>query len=75
MPSVADFARARTRALALAMPASERMALALVLGDEAADLYARMNGVSPAEARQYLAAQRQRGRGPSAVTARHAPRP
>jgi hypothetical protein len=75
MASVADDARARTRELVQAMLPAQRMVLALTLGDEAIDLYARTNGVSPTEARRCLSAQRRRGRSPSAVAAEDSPRP
>ena len=72
MPSVTDESRARDRAVVLAMPVAERMALALALGDEAVAMYARVHRVSSAEAFLRLSRQRQRGRGVSGVTG---PRP
>jgi hypothetical protein len=69
MRSVADDLRALTHARVLRLPAAERMLLALTLGDEDLDLYARASGRSRADARQVLHIQRTHGRAPSCADA------
>jgi hypothetical protein len=66
MRSVADEMRARTAARVLAMPLSERIALAFALGDDDLTLYARASGLDLPTARNRLRAQRHNGRTPSA---------
>ncbi len=51
-----------------ALSARDRIALALALGDADVDLFARFNGISPADARCTLQARRTRGRRPSCAT-------
>jgi hypothetical protein len=67
MTSMADALRDRTREQVLAMPIADRIRLALTLGDEDADRYARAQRVDRAEAIRRLAAQRQHGRTPSSA--------
>jgi hypothetical protein len=63
--SVADELRARSRRALAQMSPAERLALALRLGDDDADLFGRARGLSRDEAVRQLRAQRQRGRRPS----------
>jgi hypothetical protein len=65
MRSVADDLRRDTVRRVLALSVPERVALALALGDAAADQYARAAGISADEARRRLAAGRHHGRVPS----------
>jgi hypothetical protein len=73
MPSVADGLRQRNVALVLTLPVSARVELALALGDEDLDLFARTSGLSRADALARLCATRLAGRRPSRVMARSAP--
>jgi hypothetical protein len=65
MKSVADALREATAARVLAMPAADRVALALDLGDEDAARFAAAAGCDLDTARRRLAATRQVGRTPS----------
>jgi len=65
MRSVADDLRRDTYLRVLAMSATERISLALALGDDAVDAYMRAIGCSPVEARRQLAARHRDGRLPS----------
>jgi hypothetical protein len=67
MTSVADQLRARTRAQVLALPAWERIQLALSLGDDDADRYARREGLDRTEAARRLHHRRAHGRRASAA--------
>ena len=69
MESVARELRARTVARVLDMPVTERIALALFLGDEDLAVFVRSSGLEEAEARRRLRTQRQRGRTPSGCAA------
>jgi hypothetical protein len=69
MPSVADQLRRDTVARVLALPLSDRIALALALGDEDADRYMRATGVSREEAIRRLSARHREGRTPSRAAA------
>lgn len=62
MRSVADGLREDTRRRVAALSPSERVALALALGEADVRLYAATNGVSRIEARRRLRAGRQVGR-------------
>jgi hypothetical protein len=64
--SVADDLRARTVARVLAMPVSDRIELALRLGDDDLALFLRTRGMTRDAALHVLRAQRQRERTPSA---------
>jgi len=50
------------------MPAADRIALALALGDDDLAIYVRTSGLPPDEARQRLRAARANGRAPSVAT-------
>lgn len=65
MRSVGADLRARTVDRVLAMPVRERIALALALGDEDLELFARSSGLDRAEALRRLRDGRRRGRHPS----------
>jgi hypothetical protein len=65
MRSVADDLRRQTLAHVLALPLPARVELALSLGDDDLDLFARTSGLGRDEARRRLRAQRQIGRAPS----------
>lgn len=65
MRSVADDLRRDTVTRVLALPAAERVALALALGDEDLARYVAHTGLDVDEARRHLHAQRTRGRTPS----------
>lgn len=67
MKSIADQSRQETSIAALEMTASERISLALRLGEQAVDLYASANKVSREEARRILRRNGQIGRRYSAV--------
>lgn len=67
MTSVADELRARTRAQVLALPVSERIQLALSLGDDDARRYASRQGVDRGEATRRLQRQHAHGRRTSAA--------
>jgi hypothetical protein len=67
--SVAEALRRRTLAEVLEMTSAARIALALSLGDDDLDLFARTNGLAREEARRRLRAQRQVGRVPSVTGA------
>jgi hypothetical protein len=67
MTSVAEFLRARTRAQVLALPAGQRIQLALALGDDDADRYARREGLDRIEAARRLHDRRAHGRRTSAA--------
>jgi hypothetical protein len=62
---VSDTLRVRTVARVLEMSLPERVALALSLGDQDRDLFARVNGIDPCEAVRRLRARRSHGRLPS----------
>ncbi len=70
--SVADALRRRTLAEVLELTPAARIELALALGDDDLDLFARTNGLGRDEARRRLRAQRQVGRAPSVTGARGA---
>jgi hypothetical protein len=63
--SVADDLRRQTQEHVLALPLAARVELALSLGDDDLDLFARTSGLERDEARRRLRAQRQIGRAPS----------
>jgi hypothetical protein len=65
MRSVADDLRRRTIADVLDLTPKARIQLALSLGDDDLDLFARTSGLDRDEARRRLRAQRQIGRAPS----------
>ena len=65
MRSVADYLRRQTQAHVLTLSPAARIALALSLGDDDLDLFARTSGLDRDEARRRLRAQRQIGRAPS----------
>ena len=65
MRSVADQLRQQTVARVLALPVAARVELALSLGDDDLELFARTNGLARDEALRRLKAQRQIGRRPS----------
>jgi len=65
MRSVADEFRGGNVERVLPLPVSERIALALSLGDEDLDLYVRASGLTPAAALLRLRAGRAHGRRPS----------
>jgi hypothetical protein len=65
MRSVADDLRRRTLERVLAMTISERIALALSLGDQDVALFARMSGLNSDEAGRRIRARRGYGRAPS----------
>jgi hypothetical protein len=65
MASVADDLRRLTVERVLRVPVADRIALALSLGDDDLDLFARTSGLPVGEARRRLRAQRDRGRVPS----------
>ena len=69
VPSIADDLRAQTTARVLAMPVADRIALALSLGDDDLELFARTSGLNRNAARRRLMNQRRRGRSPSACAA------
>jgi hypothetical protein len=73
MRSVADDLRQRNLTLVLALPVAARVELALALGDEDLDLFARTSGLPRPEALTRLRATRLAGRRPSRV--RPAPAP
>ena len=60
--SVADDLRERTRLQVLAMSPSERIALALSLGDQDLELFMRTSRLARADALKQLCAQRANGR-------------
>lgn len=62
MHSVADDLRVRTLARVLAMPATERIRLALALGDDDLNLFVRASGLGRSEALARLRARRAHGR-------------
>ncbi len=62
---MADDLRASTRARVLTLPVTERVALALALGDEDLALFVRSSGLDRADALQRLRARRAQGRSPS----------
>ena len=66
MKSVADALRERTREQVRTMAASERIEMALRLGDEDLHRFRAASGLGRQEALARLRAQRQRGRVPSA---------
>jgi hypothetical protein len=68
MSSVARDLRAKTVARVLEMSTSDRIALALALGDDDLDQLVRASGLDRNEARRRLVQQRQRGRTPSRCT-------
>jgi hypothetical protein len=63
--SVADDLRGRTAARVLEMPVGARIELALRLGDDDLELFARASGLDRDEARRRLIARRAHGRAPS----------
>ena len=65
MKSVADSLAAKTEAEVRALSASERIALALRLGDRDAKIYAAANSVPEETARRILARNNRAGRRPS----------
>ena len=65
MRSVADDLRRNTVDRVLAMSVTERIALALSLGDADLTEYVQASGRSAEEARRHLAGRRQDGRTPS----------
>lgn len=65
MHSVADDLRQQTHARVLAMPVRARIALALSLGDQDVERYARHNGLERDEARRRLHAGHAQGRSAS----------
>ena len=65
MRSVIDELRRDTVTRVLALPASERIALALSLGDDDLARYVEHSGIDADEARHRLHAQHARGRTPS----------
>jgi hypothetical protein len=65
MRSVADDFRRETLAHVLALPLAARVELALSLGDDDLELFARTSGLTREEALLRLRAQRQVGRVPS----------
>ncbi len=69
MTSVADQLRARTRTYVLALPVSERIALALALGDDDLERYVRHSDLMRTDAIRRLQRQRAHGRRPSAAAA------
>jgi hypothetical protein len=69
MRSVADDLRRDTVQRVLALGVTQRIALALRLGDDAADQYARTIGCSLEAARRQLASRHHEGRTPSRVAA------
>jgi hypothetical protein len=73
MRSVADLLRQRTVALVLALPLAARVELALALGDEDLDLFARTSGLPRDEALARLRARHLAGRRPSRVIPPPAP--
>lgn len=66
MKSVADDLRREQLARLATLSMTERIALSVRLGEEAAQMYADMHGVSQTEAKRELQRQRQVGRRPSA---------
>jgi hypothetical protein len=73
MRSVADDLRRQTLTHVLALPLQARVELALSLGDDDLELFARTNGLECDEARRRLQAQRQIGRAPSVAGTRRRP--
>lgn len=69
MRSVADELVLEERNATLALSVSERVALALRLGEQAIATYASANGVSRDEARRILRRNNQIGRRPSVAAA------
>jgi hypothetical protein len=69
MKSVANELALEDQNATLALPVSERVALALRLGEQAIDTYASANSVSRDEARRVLRRNNQIGRRPSAAAA------
>jgi len=67
--AVARALRARTVARVLQMSVSDRVALALNLGDEDLERFMQASGLERQEARRRLAEQRRRGRTPSGCAA------
>lgn len=67
MDSVADELRKDAERDVSRLSVSERVALALALGEQAVSIYASANGVSREEARRTLRRNAQAGRRPSAV--------
>ena len=65
MRSVIDELRRDTVTRVLALPAAERIALALSLGDEDLARYVSYTGLDADQARERLRAQHARGRTPS----------
>jgi hypothetical protein len=63
--SVADVLRDRTAERVLALSVSDRIALALALGDDDLALFVRSSGLDRATAKRRLRAQRHHGRVPS----------
>lgn len=73
MRSVAENLRRQTQAHVLTLSPPARIALALALGDDDLDLFARTSGLDRDEARRRLRAQRQIGRAPSIAATRDRP--
>ena len=71
---MADDLRAQTVSRVLSLPLAERIALALSLGDDDLDLYARVSGIQRAEALQRLRARRCDGRQASVASLALSPR-
>jgi hypothetical protein len=65
MRSVADDFRNESARMVAKLPMSERVALALRLGDQDVALYQAAHGISHADARRALATARHVGRRPS----------
>jgi hypothetical protein len=67
--SVADDLRRRAVRQVLELPVAARVDLALALGDDDLDLFARASGLDRGEALRRIRARRARGRVPSAAAA------
>jgi hypothetical protein len=75
MKSVADDLRREQLARLATLSMAERIALSVRLGEEAAQMYANMHGVSLTEAKRELQCQRQVGRRPVTPHCSHEPAP